>query len=333
MSYTKEDTIFVQIASYRDSELQWTLKDLFEKAKRPENIFVGICHQYDMKGDEDKHLFEIPFSHPEQLRIDGVDYRESQGCCWARNRVQKLWRGEKWTLMTDSHMRFDKNWDEVLVKDAKKFNNPLFTIIASSYNKYTNDTYFNTNNYKMTINITNKIGIFRSNRSLNKNKKISNGITFYANFCFSLSEIFFKSYFNPLLLVNDEVPSAFLFFSNGGNIYNYDKMLVNHLWMTEEEKKSDVSRSNTYKNSNISDAIFLNIFNIKKTKNKEILESIKKYNKIGKERTLRDYERFSGIDFRKKTTRQHTKEGYFEDWQEVAKIDEIKNIFVNKYKD
>ena len=85
--YTSEDTIFVQIASYRDPELQWTLKDLFEKAKRPENIFVGICHQYDMKGDEDKHLFEIPFSHPEQLRIDNVDYRESQGCCWARNRV------------------------------------------------------------------------------------------------------------------------------------------------------------------------------------------------------------------------------------------------------
>ena len=32
-SYTKDDTIFVQIASYRDPELQWTLKDLFEKAK------------------------------------------------------------------------------------------------------------------------------------------------------------------------------------------------------------------------------------------------------------------------------------------------------------
>ena len=106
--YTSEDTIFVQIASYRDPELQWTLKDLFEKAKRPENIFVGICHQYDMKGDEDKHLFEIPFSHPEQLRIDNVDYRESQGCCWARNRVQKLWKGEKYTFIIDAHTWFVK---------------------------------------------------------------------------------------------------------------------------------------------------------------------------------------------------------------------------------
>ncbi|HSQ97621.1 MAG TPA: GlcNAc-transferase family protein [Rickettsiales bacterium] len=32
--YTTEDTIFVQIASYRDPELQWTLKDLFEKVKK-----------------------------------------------------------------------------------------------------------------------------------------------------------------------------------------------------------------------------------------------------------------------------------------------------------
>ena len=44
MSYTEKDTIFVQIASFRDPELQYTLQDLFKKAKRPENIFIGICH-------------------------------------------------------------------------------------------------------------------------------------------------------------------------------------------------------------------------------------------------------------------------------------------------
>ena len=42
--YAKEDTIFVQIASYRDPELQWTLKDLFEKAKRiNNNKIVKAC--------------------------------------------------------------------------------------------------------------------------------------------------------------------------------------------------------------------------------------------------------------------------------------------------
>ena len=42
--YNKDDTIFVQIASYRDPELQWTIKDLFDKAKRPENIF-GLSYK------------------------------------------------------------------------------------------------------------------------------------------------------------------------------------------------------------------------------------------------------------------------------------------------
>ena len=38
--------IFVSIASFRDSETQYTVKDLFENALFPERIFVGICWQY-----------------------------------------------------------------------------------------------------------------------------------------------------------------------------------------------------------------------------------------------------------------------------------------------
>ena len=30
MDYTNNDTIFIQIASYRDPELQWALKDFFK---------------------------------------------------------------------------------------------------------------------------------------------------------------------------------------------------------------------------------------------------------------------------------------------------------------
>lgn len=34
--------IFVQIASYRDTECQHTVRDLFEKANDPDRVFVGI---------------------------------------------------------------------------------------------------------------------------------------------------------------------------------------------------------------------------------------------------------------------------------------------------
>ena len=38
--------IFVQIASYRDPELENTIKSIIENAKKPNNLRIGICRQY-----------------------------------------------------------------------------------------------------------------------------------------------------------------------------------------------------------------------------------------------------------------------------------------------
>lgn len=46
-----EDTIFVGIPSYRDSECQHTVTDMFLKAAQPNRIFVGICFQYSKELD------------------------------------------------------------------------------------------------------------------------------------------------------------------------------------------------------------------------------------------------------------------------------------------
>ena len=51
MRVTKKDTIFVQIASYRDPELNNTLEYLFKNAKYPDNLRVCIAWQHS---DEDE---------------------------------------------------------------------------------------------------------------------------------------------------------------------------------------------------------------------------------------------------------------------------------------
>lgn len=52
--------IFVSIASFRDSECQHTLRDLFSTALWPCRVFVGLVGQYDAV--EDGHCFsEAPF--------------------------------------------------------------------------------------------------------------------------------------------------------------------------------------------------------------------------------------------------------------------------------
>jgi hypothetical protein len=62
---TDRDRIFVQIASYRDPECQWTLEDMFEKAANPDRIFAGVVWQFVPR--EDDHCFELSFP-PEQVR-------------------------------------------------------------------------------------------------------------------------------------------------------------------------------------------------------------------------------------------------------------------------
>src|SRR5260370_34002212 len=102
------ERIFVQIASYRDPELPWTLRDMFEKAAHPERISVGLCLQVMPEGDE---ACEPTTSRPEQVRCIRCDARGSQGACWARSLTQTLWDGEQFTLQVDSHTRFVPAWD------------------------------------------------------------------------------------------------------------------------------------------------------------------------------------------------------------------------------
>ena len=41
-----DNTIFVQIASYRDPQLLPTLRDMINNADHPENLRIGICWQH-----------------------------------------------------------------------------------------------------------------------------------------------------------------------------------------------------------------------------------------------------------------------------------------------
>lgn len=120
--------IFVNIASYRDTECQWTVRDLFLKARHPDRVFVGICWQFVQGQDDDCFLFK---TRPDQCRVVEVDANQSYGACWARSKVQSLWQGEEYTLQIDSHMRFVQDWDEVLLAMLKQC--PGKKAVLSSY--------------------------------------------------------------------------------------------------------------------------------------------------------------------------------------------------------
>jgi hypothetical protein len=110
----KNKKIFIQIASYRDPQLVPTLDDCFKNAKNPKDLRICVCWQHDETEDLGK------YKNHKQVKILVVPYLESKGVCWARNKLQRHYCGETYTLQLDSHHRFSKNWDETLIDMLKK---------------------------------------------------------------------------------------------------------------------------------------------------------------------------------------------------------------------
>ena len=103
MKVTKRDTIFVQIASYRDPELNNTLDYLFKNAKYPDNLRVCIAWQHS---PEDEWDTLDKWKKDKRVKILDIPHIESNGVCWARNKIQQEYNKEKYTLQLDSHHCF-----------------------------------------------------------------------------------------------------------------------------------------------------------------------------------------------------------------------------------
>ena len=130
------ESIFIQIASYRDPELIPTIDDLLANADKPERLTICVAHQYS-KDDAWDSLEK--YSEDSRFIIIDIPYKESQGACWARNQIQQHYNGQDYTLQLDSHHRFVKGWDTLCVSMLKNlqsagYNKPLITSYIPSYN-------------------------------------------------------------------------------------------------------------------------------------------------------------------------------------------------------
>ncbi len=129
------DKIYISIASYRDPQLLPTLRDCIEKATNPENLVFGIAWQHS---EEDVWDTLDEFRNDDRFRIININYTDSKGACWARNQVHQHYKGEKYYLQLDSHHRFIENWDVECIKMIKQLQKkghkkPLLTSYIPSF--------------------------------------------------------------------------------------------------------------------------------------------------------------------------------------------------------
>lgn len=112
-----DETIFVSVASYRDADCMNTVKDLFDKATRPDRVFVGICEQN--KTDDGEACVPARFKWMHRVRRITIPHGEARGPTYARYLCSTLWRDETYFCQIDSHTRFVRGWDVKCVADHR----------------------------------------------------------------------------------------------------------------------------------------------------------------------------------------------------------------------
>jgi hypothetical protein len=295
-------TIFVQIASYRDPELIPTLRHCIERAKHPENLRFGICWQHEQEESIEE------FKKDKRFLFLEVPYKKSKGTCWARHQAQKLYNDETFTLQLDSHHRFVQDWDEKIINLWKSLDDPKAIITGYPPNYVPRDPEEKWYKVPQICNVFKFNHKYILARPANMDNwesvdKPQKGVYISAGFIFGPGEINQTVPYDPdLYFSGEECALAIRYYTNGYNIYNSNRVIVYHYYQRLDSKK----HWDDYK-----DWPQLN------DKAHDRLDCLLGYEKgvdlgiygIGKEKTLEEYEKYAGINFKTKIVHKDTQNG------------------------
>jgi hypothetical protein len=307
----KTDTIYIQIAAYRDPQLLPTLKDMIDKASKPENLRIGICWQHS-KDDVWDNLDE--YKNDSRFRIIDVNYLESKGVCWARNSIQQLYDNENYTLQLDSHHRFIQNWDSELiqmVKDLQKkgHKKPLLTGYIPSFDPDNDPAARVQEPWKMNFDRFIPEGaVFFLPASFDSwdSKESPLPSRFYsAHFAFSVGEFAKEVQHDPdYYFHGEEISIAVRAYTHGYDLFHPHKVVCWHEYTRKGRSKQWDDDKEWVKRNDFCHLKNRKLFEMDGEK-RDV--DFGKYG-FGLVRSLRDYEKYSGLCFKKRAITQQVKD-------------------------
>lgn len=301
------ETIFVSIASYRDVLCSTTISDLYNKAKNPENIFVGICQQ---NKEDDTDCVSPDFQFRKNISIIKLKHTDAKGPTWARYICSTLYNGQDYFLQIDSHTLFAKDWDIKLINMIKtiQINSDNKNIILSHYPRGYEDIITNetdddvTSIHKCLYNERGMISMdgarFRKKESLpTKNAFVA------AGFIFAPSKWLQDVPFDPTLdylFVGEEMLLAARTFTSGWDVFTPNDNIVYHKYTREKENKiwNDIKYSDDKAFEKTK--IILKLKEIPENLDEETKLEIQKYG-LGVVRPLEDFYKLIGFDINTRT--------------------------------
>ncbi len=303
--------ILVSIASYRDTECQWTIRDLFEKASEPARVSVGVCWQFIREEDTDCFAER---ARPEQCRVIEVDARESRGVCWARARIlEELWAGEEYVLQIDAHSRFARHWDETLIGTLRAC--PSERAVLSTYpasyvppDKLGADTIARISPKEFD---DRGILTFGSKAIAAADAPGLPEPTLFvgAGLIFAPSQAFREVPYDPhIYFLGEEITLAARLWTHGWDLFIPNRVTVYHEYSERPNKRRHWHDHKRW--IELSERAARRIRHLLGTESSADAEALRELERfgLGAQRTLAEYERLTGVDFKRRLIGGKTRE-------------------------
>jgi hypothetical protein len=126
-------TIYISIASLKDSQCPITLANIYAYAKYPSRIHVGIFEQNDV--EDCPSYLDLACIPKDKVTVQKIPASEAKGPCFARYHCSKMYNKEDYFFQIDSHTRFVQDWDVKLLSMYKEYcqYHKLDKIVLSHY--------------------------------------------------------------------------------------------------------------------------------------------------------------------------------------------------------
>ena len=310
---SKTDKILVEVASYQDPDLLNTIRSAIIQADYPNRVFFSVCYQGDDL--EDYHKLE----KINNCKAIHLWESEVKGPCYARYLCQRLLEDEQYVFQIDSHMRFAKHWDSKMIEQLLALNDKK--AMLSCYPpaltkemklKSFDDVAFSAPSANRTI--VNYAKRFRGpdddyflkfdsvTIDATVSKEPFRGPFIAAGNFFSFAEAHREVLHDPeMYWCGDELPMSVRYYTHGWNNYCPSKCYVYHQYFRAERIVPQVNVSVGSKEKERLAQLL---------KIKDYGYNLGQYG-LGKERTLKQFEEFAGIDFSKKLIYMNAENGLF----------------------
>jgi hypothetical protein len=292
--------IFVQIASYRDPELAATLQDAIEKADYPDRLAFGVVWQGKVGMDP------VPLHHLPVCRMLLVDADRSRGVGWARAKTQSLWEGEAYTLQIDSHMRFVRGWDELLIRMLHQCasDRPILTAYPPGYTPPS--CLHSGEPTRLGASHFNDDGILclESRLSLIDYAQPQLGAFMAAGFWFAASQLIQDVPYDPhLYFVGEEISLSVRAWTHGWDIFHPNQVVCYHEYTRPGKPRHWEDHPDWWRLSQKATQ------RVHQLLGQETANTQLGIYGLGRQRSLKDYESFSGVNFQRRQLTQSARNG------------------------